>query len=141
MTNLFDEITHGGELEPTKSWSRRSWHWIPSPDRASGRRDGLLCIRQQHGKGLNVKSETDVYACEEQTPEGFPGRVFLLTNVTDDQSPDSYQTFVGDGIDSCTCPAARYGAKVCKHRCSIRALIASGAIGMRPEPQPDGTCG
>lgn len=124
--DLFDQITAGGSLDPTPSYPFRSWHWVAS--------ESLLTIRVQKGKGVGTRSELDVYQVQEQTPDGFPGRVFLLTNVTDPKQEDTYQTFVGDGIDSCTCPAGRYGAAVCKHRSAIRAAVGAGCF-MTCEPK------
>ena len=123
-TTLFDEITHGDELEPTPSYPFRSWHWVAS--------ESLLTIRVQKGKGVGTRSELDVYQVQEVPADGFPGRVFLLTNLSDDQSPDTYQTFVGEGIGSCTCPAGKYRRHDdCKHISSLRAAVAAGCFEKR----------
>ena len=63
--------------------------------------------------------------------DGFPGRVFLLVNLTDKTQGDTYQTFVGEGLGFCTCPAGKYGAKQCKHRDGLRAAIEAGCFEKR----------
>jgi hypothetical protein len=129
-TTLFDEITHGGDLAPSATKARRSWHWVPTPDKQY---DGLLVIRQQGGRGMNCKSTVDTYAVEQQpAPVGFIGRRFYLLKLNDAGAvPDAYEVHVGEREDegACTCKAGQCRAPCCKHKDALRAAIAAGVFG------------
>lgn len=137
MTTLFDAITHGGDLKPSSTKARRSWHWAPSRDPAEPH-DGTLTIRQQGGKGVNCRAEIDNYLVEVLPDQpGYIGRFYDLTNVTDPAVQEVYRVFVGvrEGEGSCNCPCGKYRKFTCKHEAALFALAASGAFdGSKPAP-------
>ncbi len=130
---LFDQLTIGGELGETSTYAHRAWCWFPTPD---GPATGLLSITLQKGAGINCKVEKDVYAVEQQDPDGFPGMRFLLSNISDPAKSEVYETQIGNDpmLATCTCPAARHRQPNCKHRDLCRALIAAGAFESKSEP-------
>lgn len=129
MLRILDFVT--GELGPTRTYGRRSFVWIPA-DRSHPTWDGRLgnlTLKMQHARGgVGRRIELDTYAIEEvpQKP-GFPGRVFLLLNLTDESQSDVYETVIGPA-DVCSCTAGRVGHFECKHAAAVRHLIEQGEL-------------
>ena len=127
-------------LPPTKTYSRRSFCWIPadpeSPE-ADGR-IGNLTIKLQHSKsGVRRNVECDTYAVERDTPEPGDngGTAFWLMNMTDPDAEEPYRCVVGGMNPKCGCTAGKCkvppdeGATLgCKHRDAIEHLIEGGYI-------------
>lgn len=110
-----------GELDPTATYSSRSWGWQPTWG-IDG--NGLLTIA--------VKSrhlETSQYSVEElDSLPGLMGRQFRLTKI---DGGKAYVVAIG-GLESCTCQAGQCRAKepsVCKHLDAMRAILARGLLG------------
>lgn len=133
MPGILDMVT--GSLEPTATYARRDWIWIPAaPGVYDDDRIGSLTIVLQKGKGGNCKPEVDTYGVQEchHTDRPAGARVFLLRNDTDAEQPDVYACTVGadhrgEIHSRCTCEAGKRG-KVCKHTCALNALLEEDVI-------------
>ena len=107
-----------GALQPTKTYARREFQWLPTADR-----EGVLVIRQRRTAG--GREDKDVYLVEEQTRHGSPYREFLVVNATDPDQPDAYQvTLIRGHVVGCTCMADRCKVPVCKHKDAIEMIVA-----------------
>ena len=85
MPGVLDMVT--GVLEPTATYARREWIWIPAaPGVFDDDRIGSLTILLQHSRKVNAKPEVDTYGVDEDLHADRPAgcRVFLLRNDTDD---------------------------------------------------------
>lgn len=131
MSGILDMVT--GSLEPTATYQRRDWIWIPAaPGVYDDDRIGSLTILLQKGKGGNCKPEVDTYGVQEDLHTDRPAgaRVFLLRNDTDPDQPDVYACTVGadhrgEIHQRCTCRAGENG-KACKHTAALLAMIEEG---------------
>jgi hypothetical protein len=109
------------ELQPTASYPRREYQWVPGKARHDDR-DGTLTIRLAKGKRAGSVWDQDRYGV--QAEDAGPGwRMFLLRNDGDDEQPDVYRVTIGDRGDACTCDAGR-AKKRCKHLDSVADLLA-----------------
>jgi len=112
-----------GVLEPTRTYARREFQWIPT---VAG--EGVLVVRQRRTR--DGREDAAVYAVEETTRGvGSPERVFLVVNMTDPDAPEPYEVAVraGDAV-RCSCKAAKCRNPVCKHRDVAEHLIRSGGL-------------
>ena len=114
------------DLDPTPSYPRREYQYIPG--RVPGdSRDGTLTIRLSKGKRAGSMWEEDTYGVEEGQPVGppYPGRVFLLVNLTDPTQPDVYEVLISasdERRDRCTCLAFVGQRHRCKHADALRDI-------------------
>lgn len=133
MAGVLDMVT--GSLEPTATYQRRDWIWIPAaPGAFADGRIGSLTIILQHSRKVNARQETDTYGVDEchQTDRPAGARVFLLVNDTDPDQPDVYACTVGtddrgEVHGRCTCRAGANG-KECKHSSTLNALLEEGLL-------------
>lgn len=122
-----------GELNPTASYKRRWWTWVPIDDPAA-LAIGRLTISLQKGVRPGCKVESDCYGVDEVPCVGFIGREFQLANLTDLVNPNVYRVRIGvrEHDDTCTCDAGQVGRYVCKHVDTLRAILVEGCI---PDPR------
>ncbi len=134
-------------MAPTATYARRSCLFVPvDPSHPSwDGRCGTLTIKLQHSRAKTAaKVELDTYAVEEQAPApGFPGRTFLLLNLTDPKQEDVYEVCLGP-VNRCKCKAGKCRvASGCKHASALEEVIAFGELaeplipGWRPQPDDD----
>ena len=112
-----------GVLEPTRTYARREFRWIPT---VAG--EGVLVVRQRRTR--DGREDAAVYAVEETTRGvGSPERVFLVLCVTDEDGAEPYEVVVRCGTPlHCTCKAAKCRLAVCKHRDAVSLLVKSGVL-------------
>lgn len=136
-----------GVLEPTPTYRRREWRWIPfAPGSVF---DGMLAIFLQHAERGNrrkpVKQESDYYAVVEVNDPRLPAgvRSFILCNAKppeeDEPGPngepraDQYECTVGGFREFCSCAMGGFDQRRveetgCKHRSAMRALCEEGVL-------------
>jgi|SRR6185437_5161651 len=132
MLNILDAYTT--ELEPTRTYGRRSIVWIPS----DGSMLGELIIKLQHAKsGVGRNIEIDTYGVELDTPEpgDHDGMAFWLVNISNGNSQERpYRCVIGGLTPHCDCMAGKCkvpadeGTQGCKHRDSLQHLLESGLL-------------
>ena len=121
MPGILDKI--GGDLQPTLTYARREWEWVPTGDG-----DGVLTIRLWKGERAGSKCESDTYQVQEEHSPGCRGRSFLLLNLTDESQSDVYRCVVGGPYQHCTCTAGSVKRiESCKHRDALKAMLAEMA--------------
>ena len=119
-----------------------SYEYAPAPDRGQPW-DGVLTIARASGT-RTPRTVTDRYGIEEQPPEGFPGRVFLLCKETHagdlataagrrsaERCGEVYRCSIGQHVLACTCPGSVAGGRVCKHLLALAGCVGHGAF---PDP-------
>lgn len=122
--------TFRGTLEPTRTYARRWWHWLPTPGLPC---DGVLTLGQVKEKSYDFDEQ--VYAvCEVKSV--WPGaRMFVVRKLGADQGGDDEQyqtTFHPGGRGSqCNCKAGQCKTEVCRHRCGLAAVMAAGLLPRR----------
>jgi hypothetical protein len=133
MAGVLDMVT--GSLEPTSTYARRDWIWVPASTYGSpDGRVGTLTIILQHSRRAGAKQEVDHYGVEEEFDTDAPAgvRSFLLENDTDPDDDGPFRCVVGADArglvhDRCGCEAGKLG-KACKHVATLEALVTEGVL-------------
>lgn len=123
MLSILDAVSD--EMEPTRTYARRVWLWVPADTThpAWDGRLGDLTIQLQRTRRAGCRVEQDTYAVQDEY--GPDGREFLLLNLTDPDQEDVYR--VHPESQTCSCTAAQCG-QICKHRDALSALLARGHL-------------
>lgn len=122
-----------GDLAPTATYKSRRWTWVRNSDPAA-LADGKLTITCKRSTKIGAKAEDDSYDVAEKQQAVRGWRRFYLVNLA---SGEVYEVTLGDRGDTCSCDAGR--AKVasgCKHRHTLRAIIAEGGFDRDETPAP-----
>jgi len=121
-----------GKLEPTKTYRKRWWLFVPTPAMPC---DGFLLLGQLPAQSLDIDEQT--YGVQEvRSPHGLGWRSFSVRKLgaAVGAADEQYTTSVGPGGKSvCTCDAGRARTEVCRHRCGLRAACDAGAIPTKPD--------
>lgn len=115
-----------GSMEPTKTFAKRWWLWIPTPAMPC---DGFLLLGQIAEKSLDLDEQT--YGVEEvASPHGPGWRSFAVRKLgaAVGGEDEQYTTSVGPRSSVCTCRAGKTRTEVCKHRDGLRAAVEAAAI-------------
>lgn len=119
--------TFRGSLEPTRTYARRWWLWIPTPGMPC---DGFILLGQVPAKSYDVDEQTYGVA-EVPSVHGFGWRSFAVRKcgAAPGGVDEMYTCSIGPrGVSVCTCKAGRTRNEVCRHRDGLRAAIEAGAI-------------
>lgn len=121
--------TYRGNLEPTRTYVKRWWHWLPTPGLPC---DGVMTLGQVKEKSYGV--DEDVYAVCEVKSVWPAARMFVVRKLGADAGSDQeqYQTTIHPGGRTfCTCKAGQCKTEVCRHRCGLAAVMAAGLLPKR----------
>lgn len=125
-----------GELEPTKTYSRRSWSWLAAPGSHMVDRDGTLTVMQTSGRRV-LRTEVSHYAVQVERDEFLPPGVwaFLLENEMDPDEYGPFRCIVGGMADCCGCESGWFDGRRepdrrtgCKHRSALLAMLDAGVF-------------
>lgn len=105
-----------GSLDPTATYKRREWVWVPADEHAPPGVLGALALVQSKSAKPNARAERDLYAVTAD------GDGFELAHAE-----ERTRYVCRPAASRCSCPAGATGT-ACKHLAALAALTEEGLI-------------